>query len=86
MPFRMVRASNGAATDWIHYVDDKEITEIELAMQRLEESGLELATLLREDFPLPTLAPRFSQPNLAEVLDGRGFVLLGGLPVHCGID
>jgi len=68
-------------TDWIHTVGDEEIAEIELAMQRLEESGLEPTTLRREDFLLPTLGPRLKR-ILAEVVEGRGFVLLRGLPVH----
>jgi len=35
----------------------------------------------REDFPLPTLGPRLRK-LLSEVLQGRGFVLLRGLPVE----
>jgi hypothetical protein len=68
-------------TDWLHTLGDEEIAEIDLATRRLEESGFEPTTLRREHFPLPTLGPRL-QRILAEVLDGRGFVLLRGLPVH----
>jgi len=68
-------------TDWIQTVGDEEIAEIELAVQRLGELGLEPATLRREDFPLPTLGLRLRR-MLAEVLEGRGFVLLRGLPVR----
>jgi hypothetical protein len=70
-----------ARTDWVHTVGDKEIAEIELALRGLGESGLEPAKLRQEDFPLPTLGRRLGR-ILAEVLGGRGFALLRGLPVH----
>src|SRR5262245_35172997 len=70
-----------ARTDWIHTVGGEELAEIESAVRRLGESGLEPATLRREDFPLPTLGRRLGR-ILAEVLGGRGFALLRGLPVH----
>jgi hypothetical protein len=68
-------------SDWATTVGGEEIAEIELAVRGLEESGVEPATLGREDFPLPTLGPRLRRV-LAEVLDGRGFALLRGLPVQ----
>ena len=40
-----------------------------------------MVSIRREDFPLPTLAPRL-QLLLEEVLNGRGFVLLRALPVE----
>jgi hypothetical protein len=67
-------------TDWLHLLGDNEIAEIERATRRVVESGLEPAKLRREDFPLPTLGPRLHR-ILTEVLEGRGFVLLRGLPV-----
>lgn len=67
-------------TDWIHTVEDSEIREIEAATQRLEESCPNPTTLRREDYPLPKFGPRLRRA-LAEVIDGRGFVLLRGLPV-----
>jgi len=68
-------------TDWIEPLADEEIAEIESAMRTFGEAGLESAALRREDFPLPTLGPRLRR-ILAEVLHGRGFVLLRGLPVQ----
>jgi hypothetical protein len=67
--------------DWLHVLRDQEIADIELTVQRLEQSGADLVRLRREDFPLPTLGPRLRR-ILPEVLDGRGFVLLRGLPVN----
>ncbi len=54
---------------------------MESALRRQEQAGVEPATLHRDNFPLPTLGPRL-QRVLAEVLNGRGFVLLRGLPVQ----
>jgi hypothetical protein len=69
------------AIDWIHPIGDEGIAEIESAVRGLEESGVEPAALSREAFPLPTLGRRLGR-ILAEVLGGRGFALLRGLPVH----
>jgi hypothetical protein len=68
-------------TDWVHAVGGDEVAEIESAVRDLEGSGLEPTALRREAFSLPTFGPRLRR-ILAEVLDGRGFVLLRGLPVH----
>lgn len=69
-------------TDWIHPLDGREVAEIESAVRALgEESDLDPTALRREGFPLPTLGPRLGR-ILVEVLDGRGFALLRGLPVH----
>jgi hypothetical protein len=43
--------------------------------------GLDVADIRREDFPLPTLGPVLDRLR-GQVLDGRGFVLLRGVPVE----
>jgi hypothetical protein len=68
-------------TDWVHTLGDGEAAEVEAAVRRLEGSGLDPTALSREGFPLPTLGRRLGG-ILAEVLGGRGFALLRGLPVH----
>ena len=68
-------------TDWVHLLGAEEVAEVESAASALEESGLEPSGLARERFPLPTLGPRLGR-ILAEVLNGRGFALLRGLPVR----
>ncbi len=70
-----------ARTDWIHTLDSKEVAEVEAAVQALERAGLDPTALRREDCPLPTLAPRLGR-ILSEVLNGRGFALLRGLPAQ----
>ena len=66
--------------DWIAYLSSTEVGEIERAVKRLASESCDIVTLRREDFPLPTLAPRLRR-LLDEVLNGRGFVLLRALPV-----
>lgn len=67
--------------DWVVGLTGPELAEVEAAAARLGEDGAGLAHLRAGDHPLPLLAPRL-QRILDEVLDGRGFVLLRGLPVE----
>src|SRR5687767_4962845 len=67
--------------DWAERLSDAEIGEVERACRELEKSQIEIATISAKDVPLPTLAPRL-QRLLDEVLNGRGFVLIRGLPVE----
>jgi hypothetical protein len=67
--------------EWIEPLSPAEIAEIESASQRLADKEIDWQTLHSNDFPLPTLKPRLSR-ILGEVLRGRGFVLLRGLPVE----
>ena len=69
-----------ARTDWIEVLDTEEIAEIEAATRALLARGADLGVLQSRDFPLPTLGPRL-QRLLHELLEGRGFVLLRGLPL-----
>ena len=68
-------------TDWIEQLTDSEITEVESAVSDLEKSAGDLASLALDHVSLPTLGPRLTR-FLDEVLHGRGFVLLKGLPVE----
>jgi hypothetical protein len=65
--------------DWIEHVSEDEIDEVEFAVDELERSGVALEKITA--VPLPVLAPRL-QRILDEVLNGRGFVLIKGLPVE----
>lgn len=68
-------------TDWIERLSEAEIAEVTIAVQELERSQVELASITPKDVPLPTLGPRL-QLLLDEVLEGRGFVLIKSLPVE----
>jgi hypothetical protein len=70
-----------ARTDWFHSLTGPEVAELEAAVGHAEKIGIDPAALRRELFPLPTFGPRLRQ-ILGEVLDGRGFVLVRGLPVR----
>jgi len=71
----------GGSTDWIERLNEAEIAEVERAVEALEELRVDLGSIKAEDVSLPTLAPRL-QRLLDEVLNGRGFVLIKGLPVE----
>jgi hypothetical protein len=67
--------------EWSYRLSPSEIAEIEAALKSVQARGLDIADIRREDFPLPTLGPVLDRLR-KEVLDGRGFVLLRGVPVE----
>ena len=67
--------------EWSYRLSPPEMAEIEAAMKSVQARGLDVADIRREDFPLPTLAPVLDRLR-GQVLDGRGFVLLRGVPVE----
>lgn len=70
-----------ARADWIEVLSDAEILEIDDAAERLVGADFDIPSIRRQDFPLPTLAPRLRR-LLDELLTGRGFLLLRRLPVE----
>lgn len=70
-----------ASREWIELLTPIELAEIEEAVERLAAAEKDMPSIRRDDFPLPTLAPRLRR-ILDEVLNGRGFALLRGLPVQ----
>src|SRR3954469_10529419 len=71
----------GREAEWSYRLSPSEIAEIEAALQSVRARGLDIADIGREDFPLPTLGPVLERLR-TDVLDGRGFVLLRGVPVE----
>ena len=67
--------------EWAYRLSPAEIAEIDAAVRTVQARGLDLAAITRADFPLPTLGPVLDRLR-GDVLDGRGFVLLRGLPVE----
>jgi hypothetical protein len=67
--------------DWIEHLSSTDLAEIQSAAQRLAHPEADWQTLRPADFPLPTLRPRLDR-ILDDVLEGRGFVLLRGIPVE----
>ncbi|NQV80822.1 MAG: TauD/TfdA family dioxygenase, partial [Alphaproteobacteria bacterium] len=64
--------------EWIFRFTDADLAEIEAAVQA--SLSLPIKEIGKAQFPLPKLGPRLKE-MLAELLDGRGFVLMRGLPV-----
>jgi hypothetical protein len=71
----------GREAEWSYRLSPPEIAEIEAAVREVQTRDLDIADIRRDDFPLPTLGPALERLR-AEVLDGRGFVLLRGIPVE----
>jgi TfdA family taurine catabolism dioxygenase TauD len=71
----------GREGEWTYWLSAAEIAEIETAIRAVEARGLDMADVGRADFRLPTLGPVLDRLR-AEVVDGRGFVLLRGMPVE----
>jgi len=67
--------------EWSYRLSPAEVAEIEAALQSVRARSLDIADIRREDFPLPTLGPVLDR-LCGEVLQGRGFVLLRGVPVE----
>jgi hypothetical protein len=67
--------------EWSYRLSPAEIAEVEAALAAVQARGLDIADIRREDFPLPTLGPVLERLR-SEVLEGRGFVLLRGMPVE----
>jgi Taurine catabolism dioxygenase TauD, TfdA family len=68
------------SAEWIYPLTPLEIDEIEQAAAGIRARGLDLGEITRRLFPLPTLGPKLDAMREA-VIDGRGFVMIRGLPV-----
>jgi hypothetical protein len=67
-------------TDWLVQLDDRHVAELVEVADRALARSVPLEQVDADDVPLPTLGPVL-EGVLDELLDGRGFVLLRGLPV-----
>jgi hypothetical protein len=69
-------------SDWAMPLTYAEVAEVESATKVLAAREADIAAIRAADFPLPTLGARLKARVDAEVLNGRGFLLLRGLPVE----
>ncbi len=69
-------------TDWLMMLSPAEVAEVEAAADALVARDADIAAITARDFPLPTLASRLKARVSDEVLNGRGFLLMRGLPVE----
>jgi len=65
---------------WRHDLSAVALDEIDAALAHVESGGKPLIDVGRDDFPLPTLGPQLLALR-DDLLDGRGFTVLRGLPV-----
>jgi Taurine catabolism dioxygenase TauD, TfdA family len=72
-----------ARSDWVEILTPGDRAEIAAATEGLATRDADIASIGREDFPLPTLAPRLARIR-REVLNGRGFALIRGLALDPG--
>jgi hypothetical protein len=68
--------------DWMMPLAAAEVAEVENATRALVARDADIAAVTARDFPLPTLGPKLAARVGDEVLNGRGFLLLRGLPVE----
>lgn len=68
-------------SDWTFVLTPSDVAEIDAALAGVLSRDLDIAAIRRVDFPLPTLGPKLERLR-AEVLNGRGFVRLRGMPVE----
>ncbi len=66
---------------WVHVLSDEVLAELDRAVAVVEAKGLRAGEFGQAEFALPTLKALLDSA-LAEVRDGRGAVLIRGLPVE----
>jgi len=64
---------------WIHTLSPRELDEIDAALNHSLGRSEDILEVGREDFPLPTVCQRLRGIE-AELINGRGFALLRGVP------
>ena len=69
------------SSEWIHALSPHENQEIDAALRHCQARGLDTLDITTDDFALPTLGTKLAGFR-EEILRGRGFVLLRGLPVE----
>jgi hypothetical protein len=71
---------------WIYRLSASDIAEIEAAIAAIQQRGTQIIDVHRQDFSLPRLGPVLADIQ-QDVVNGRGFILLKGLPVdHYSIE
>lgn len=66
---------------WTYRLTDADVRELEAALAYAKARRADVLDVTREDFPLPTLAAKITGFE-HELIDGRGFQLISGLPAE----
>jgi Taurine catabolism dioxygenase TauD, TfdA family len=69
-----------ARDEWLMPLASADIGEIERAVEPLVARDADIAAISAADFPLPSLGPKLKARVRDDVLSGRGFLLMRGLP------
>ena len=69
------------AATWTTVLTDDQIDELEAALAHARSRCTDVLDITLDDFPLPTLAAVLSAIEV-ELIDGRGFARISGLPVE----
>lgn len=67
--------------EWLTILSQDEMDELEAAAAPLVKREVNIGTIRQSDFPLPVLGPKL-QNLQKELINGRGFGVLRGLPVE----
>ena len=67
-------------SSWIHCLTQTELSELDAAVTQVTEAGLEPLAFTRDAFPLPSFGTTLTG-MLDELENGRGFVLIRGIPI-----
>ncbi|MGF9966439.1 TauD/TfdA family dioxygenase [Bacillus rhizoplanae] len=66
---------------WIYYLSEKTIVALDKALLHVQQKGLKAPDFKKEDFPIPDLADEIKY-FVDELENGRGFLLIRGLPME----
>ncbi len=67
--------------EWTYQLGQDDLDEIQSAVDAVGTAGISILGVNKDDFPLRTLGPTLQRIQ-GEVVNGRGFVLIRGLPVQ----
>ena len=67
--------------DWMRTLTAAETDELDAALRAVHRRGLDWQAMTRDDFAIPRLAASLAEVS-RELEDGRGLVLLRGIPVE----
>lgn len=73
------RADFSGPADWSYRLQPQTLAELDQAVEAVRERGKNISTLAAADFPLPSFTADAARLR-KEVLGGRGFVVIKGLP------
>jgi hypothetical protein len=71
-----------ARGEWLMTLSTADVGEVERAAEPLVARNADIAAISAGDFPLPSLGPKLKARVREEVLNGRGFLLMRGLPTE----